>query len=108
MKVNIVTRNIGPWHDPYSSQLVSVTGDNGNTPLWHSDGLGRERVTLLSGDTEVRELEWSTSGAVAARCNDTKARILARRHTGVDFDMAVEQFYRSYRPDPMGPASRYI
>lgn len=109
-QITVRTGQIGPVHDPYSTETVTVKA-NGRKAEFYSDGLGRRHLWL--GDLNVHEVcvredEWFDKGGNREKCQLTKANILFRRHVGLTVDEAVHEFERTWRPDPMGSLSDYI
>lgn len=106
------TGTIGPAHDPYGYEEVTIKLPHGKEAVLYFDGLGTTRFQLSEGFATVRYEEfidngWGPKEQLRRQMWELKMNLLAKRHTGVTFDH-VRELINELPEDPMGPASRYI
>lgn len=107
MKISILRGTIGPRHDPYSSDLLTVRVGSREAD-WYQDGLGNNKVWLTDGPNLVREFEWiDDPDSKECRNKQALAKILFRRWVGITTWDAEDQYNRSYQSDPYGSPSDY-
>jgi hypothetical protein len=97
--INVRHGQIGPAHDPYGTETLEVRRGT-HAATMYSDGLGNNSMALKVDGNVTRSETWMDRG-MSHDPNETKARLLFRRHVGVDPSQAIEDFEHSYRPDPM-------
>lgn len=110
--VDIHTGAIGPSHDPYGYERITVKND-ARTAVFYEDGLGRCKLELWETEDGAkvlrRKLEWHDVTYTKESTNkEALAKILFRRWVGLSIDGARQEYGESYEADPMGPLSRYI
>lgn len=92
-KIIVKSWAIGPNHDPYGAEEVTVR-DGNKMAMFYQDGLGRLKLTLFTDDRIVRTVE----GFDGLRGLELKMVILFRRHVGLDVRSAIDEYDRSYDP----------
>lgn len=113
LKLKLDCGQIGPQHDPYSANTVYAEqlGSKRAAELY-GDGLGTRYIKLFDEHgRNISERRWYDTTNQQDRLMRLKARILFRRHVGIDPEDVEQECNAAYcmmEEDPMGPASLYI
>lgn len=103
MKIEIRNWTIGPHHDPYGAQALTVLTTAGKEVCLYTDGLGRVQV-IVNGEVAAE----STSGRNE---DDQKLLDLFEEECGLTQDQALKYYDRVHRndiPDPYWSPAMYI
>lgn len=102
MNVTVKSWAIGPHHDPYQADMVTVKHDTFEV-TFYSDGLGTCIFKLYAEGTMVKERRWCMSYPSTQQDKNNRlwASLMCKRYTGVTIDDAVQQFEESYVEDPI-------
>lgn len=88
---------IGPYHDPYSAELLMLYTVSAEAHLYWN-GLGTMRFTLFVNKRKFREEEFHDScppNREELKMWKTKINLLAKRYVGARFDEAEEELLRA-------------
>lgn len=102
MSIELVSRAIGPRHDPYDETIVTVTRAD-RSASFLQNGLGTASLTLYQGDI--------TAGTITDRMdcgrNRTNLRKMFSEYIGIWPDEA-EATFNYHNTDPQGDPSFYV
>lgn len=114
LRATLTTSVIGPAHDPYNAETITIKLPHGTEACYYVDGLGSQRFSLTQNNELLREESFHgpmCDFLPSSQLWRLKANLLCKRLTGITFDQAEEALLLAASlqyQDPMGPASRYI
>lgn len=107
VKIIVKTGTIGPRHDPYGCETVTVVRGTKEAE-WYSDGLGTEWMRLFEGGDCMRDIKWAHWDRKPEQNKMSLCKILFRRWVGISCEDAIVEHDRMHDRDPYGPPSKYI
>jgi hypothetical protein len=91
--IELKRRSVGPAHDPYLREILSVQDPAGNRAEWEECGLNGTTLRLfIAGHVLVRALNEHDNKVL-------KMRLLFKRHVGLTPEEARDIWERDYNSD---------